>query len=201
MWHAYLQGLIMGFSLIMAIGAQNTFVLKQGLKQQYVFWVCLLCALSDAILIALGVLGFGHWVQQHEVFTQWARYAGALFLVIYGAVHLKQALQAGQSLQILKENSAHSLIKTCLICLGLTWLNPHVYLDTVLLLGSISVKFDEMKLYFALGSMTASILFFFSLGYGAKLLLPVFKNPYAWQILDVLIAVVMWAIAVSLVLA
>ncbi|WP_347455245.1 LysE/ArgO family amino acid transporter [Acinetobacter thermotolerans] len=201
MWNAYLQGLAMGFSLILAIGAQNTFVLKQGLKQQYIFWICLICALSDAILIALGVLGFGHWIQQHEVFTQLARYAGAMFLLVYGGIHLKQALQAGQSLLIPEEHPANSSIKTCLICLGFTWLNPHVYLDTVVLLGSISVKFYEMKPYFALGSMTASVLFFFSLGYGAKLLLPLFKSPRAWQILDVLIAIVMWGIALSLVLA
>ncbi|ATO19937.1 amino acid transporter [Acinetobacter sp. LoGeW2-3] len=201
MWNAYLQGVFMGFSLILAIGAQNTFVLKQGLKQQHVFWVCLICALSDAILIALGVLGFGHWIQQHDVFTQLARYAGALFLLVYGVIHLKQAIQAGQSLQILQENSVNSLIKTCLTCLGFTWLNPHVYLDTVVLLGSISVKFHDMKAYFALGSMTASFLFFFSLGYGAKLLLRVFKSPRAWQILDVLIAIVMWGIALSLIFA
>ena len=161
MWNAYLQGLLMGFSLIIAIGAQNTFVLKQGLKQQHIFLVCLICAMSDAILIALGVLGFGHWIQQHEVFTQLARYAGAMFLLVYGFIHLKQALQAGQSLQILEENHPSSLIKTCLICLGFTWLNPHVYLDTVVLLGSISVKFHELKPYFALGQYDRVILILF----------------------------------------
>lgn len=127
-----------------------------------------------------------------------ARYAGALFLMVYGAQHIKQALQANQSIQ-LDAHSEQSLWKILGICLALTWLNPHVYLDTVVLLGSISAQFTQMKVYFALGAISASFLFFFALGYGARLLLPVFKNRKAWQILDVMIAVVMWSIALSLV--
>lgn len=198
MLSSYLQGFAIGFSLILAIGAQNAFVLKQGLKQQHIFWICLLCALSDATLIALGVFGFAALMQQFPMMITIARYAGALFLMVYGAQHIKQALQANQSIQ-LDAQSEQSLWKILGICLALTWLNPHVYLDTVVLLGSISTQFAQMKLYFALGAISASFLFFFALGYGARLLLPVFKNSKAWQILDVMIAVVMWSIALSLV--
>lgn len=198
MLSSYLQGFAIGFSLILAIGAQNAFVLKQGLKQQHIFWICLLCALSDATLIALGVFGFAALMQQFPMMITIARYAGALFLMVYGAQHIKQALQANQSIQ-LDAQSEQSLWKILGICLALTWLNPHVYLDTVVLLGSISAQFTQMKVYFALGAISASFLFFFALGYGARLLLPVFKNPKAWQILDVMIAVVMWSIALSLV--
>ena len=198
MLSTYLQGFAIGFSLILAIGAQNAFVLKQGLKQQHIFWICLLCALSDATLIALGVFGFAALMQQFPMMITIARYAGALFLMVYGAQHIKQALQANQSIQ-LDAQSEQSLWKILGICLALTWLNPHVYLDTVVLLGSISTQFAQMKLYFALGAISASFLFFFALGYGARLLLPVFKNSKAWQILDVMIAVVMWSIALSLV--
>ena len=198
MLSSYLQGFAIGFSLILAIGAQNAFVLKQGLKQQHIFWICLLCALSDATLIALGVFGFAALMQQFPMMITIARYAGALFLMVYGAQHIKQALQANQSIQ-LDAQSEQSLWKILGICLALTWLNPHVYLDTVVLLGSISTQFAQMKLYFALGAISASFLFFFALGYGARLLLPVFKNPKAWQVLDVMIAVVMWSIALSLV--
>lgn len=198
MLSSYLQGFAIGFSLILAIGAQNAFVLKQGLKQQHIFWICLLCALSDATLIALGVFGFAALMQQFPMMITIARYAGALFLMVYGAQHIKQALQANQSIQ-LDAQSEQSLWKILGICLALTWLNPHVYLDTMVLLGSISAQFAQMKLYFALGAISASFLFFFALGYGARLLLPVFKNRKAWQILDVMIAVVMWSIALSLV--
>lgn len=198
MLSSYLQGFAIGFSLILAIGAQNAFVLKQGLKQQHIFWICLLCALSDATLIALGVFGFAALMQQFPMMITIARYAGALFLMVYGAQHIKQALQANQSIQ-LDAQSEQSLWKILGICLALTWLNPHVYLDTVVLLGSISTQFAQMKLYFALGAISASFLFFFALGYGARLLLPVFENAKAWQILDVMIAVVMWSIALSLV--
>ena len=198
MLSSYLQGFAIEFSLILAIGAQNAFVPKQGLKQQHIFWICLLCALSDATLIALGVFGFAALMQQFPMMITIARYAGALFLMVYGAQHIKQALQANQSIQ-LDAQSEQSLWKILGICLALTWLNPHVYLDTVVLLGSISTQFAQMKLYFALGAISASFLFFFALGYGARLLLPVFKNRKAWQILDVMIAVVMWSIALSLV--
>lgn len=191
------HGFVMGLSLIVAIGAQNTFVLKQGLKQQHIFWVCFVCALSDAILIMVGVMGFGTILLQHPIITDIAKFAGATFLAVYGAMHFWQAWKAEQHF-LIDDNQLHSLWKTISICLAFTWLNPHVYLDTVVLLGSISVQFYEWKIYFALGAMTASFMFFFALGYASRCLLPIFNNPRAWRILDIFIGFIMWWIALSL---
>lgn len=197
MWHTYIQGLLVGLSLIVAIGAQNAFVLKQGLRQKYVFWICLSCAMSDSILIVLGVIGFATVLHHYPEIVQLAKWGGALFLVWYGYMHAKQALH-GQSAIALNSAGVQGLKQLIFISLSLTWLNPHVYLDTVILLGSISAQFEHVA-YFATGAITASWLFFFTLGYGARMLTPVFKNPKAWQILDGLIALVMWSIAWSLV--
>ena len=199
MLQSYMQGFAIGMSLIMAIGAQNAFVLKQGLKKQHVFLVCVVCAASDSILILLGVLGFSKVIQTHPEFVDWAKYFGATFLLVYGAQHFLQAFRASTGLKPSEKNES-KLMKMLLICLALTWLNPHVYLDTVVLIGSISTKFETTALYFAIGAVTASWLFFFSLGFGARFLLPVFQNQRAWQILDFIIALVMWGIAISLLL-
>lgn len=196
MWHTYIQGLLVGLSLIVAIGAQNAFVLKQGLRQEYVFWICLSCAMSDSILIVLGVIGFATVLHHYPEIVQLAKWGGALFLVWYGYMHAKQALR-GQSAIALNSAGVQGLKQLIFISLSLTWLNPHVYLDTVILLGSISAQFEHVA-YFATGAITASWLFFFALGYGARVLTPVFKSPKAWQILDGLIALVMWSIAWSL---
>ena len=196
MWHTYIQGLLVGLSLIVAIGAQNAFVLKQGLRQEHVFWICLSCAMSDSILIVLGVIGFATVLHHYPEIIQLAKWGGALFLVWYGYMHAKQALR-GQSAIALNSAGVQGLKQLIFISLSLTWLNPHVYLDTVILLGSISAQFEHVA-YFATGAITASWLFFFALGYGARVLTPVFKSPKAWQILDGLIALVMWSIAWSL---
>ncbi|MEN3978942.1 LysE/ArgO family amino acid transporter [Acinetobacter sp. CWB-B33] len=196
MLNTYLQGLAVGFSLIIAIGAQNAFILKQGLKRQHVFWVCFACALSDSLLILLGVAGFSAVLLHYPQIIQFAKWGGALFLFWYGFQHAVQALQSASAIQ-LSANSASSLTQTLLMCLALTWLNPHVYLDTVILLGSLSTQFADQA-YFALGAISASWLFFFALGYGARVLIPVFENPKAWHFLDGMIALVMWGIAVSL---
>lgn len=199
MLQSYLQGMAIGFSLIIAIGAQNAFILKQGLKKQYIFWLCIICAASDSILILLGVLGFSKVIQTHPGIVDWAKYFGATFLLVYGVQHLIQAFKTSTSL-LPSENNESKLFNMILICLALTWLNPHVYLDTVVLIGSISTKFEDTALYFAVGAMTASWVFFFILGYGARLLLPIFQNPKAWKILDFIIGIVMWGIAMSLVI-
>ena len=191
------HGFLMGLSLIVAIGAQNAFVLKQGLKQQHIFAICLCCALSDAILILAGVLGFSKLVLLHSHWLNMAKYLGALFLIGYGAQHAYSALKGGQALHLNDEQPV-SLKKNLLIVLALTWLNPHVYLDTVVLLGAISSQYQEYAVYFGCGAMLASFLFFFALGYGARLLQPIFIRPRAWQILDGMIAVIMWCIAYSL---
>lgn len=197
MLHTYLQGFAIGLSLIVAIGAQNAFVLKQGLKKQAVFWVCFVCALSDSILVVLGITGFATVIQLYPELVGFAKWAGAVFLLWYGLQHAIQAFKSNQSLHAGSQNEIQ-LSKIIIVCLALTWLNPHVYLDTVVLIGSISTQFEQTKLYFALGVITASWFFFFSLGYGARVLIPVFANPQAWKVLDVVIALIMWSIAISL---
>lgn len=193
-----LTGFTLGISLILAIGAQNAFVLKQGLKQQHVFLVCLICALSDAILISAGVIGFGTIVKQFPLIEQISRYAGAAFLLVYALLSFKSAFTNKHSMQA-KGKDVGSATTAVLTCLAFTWLNPHVYLDTVVLLGSISTQYEGQQLSFASGAVLGSFVFFFALGYGAKLLIPVFKNPKAWQVLEFIIGMVMLALAFSLV--
>ncbi|MCK0148985.1 LysE/ArgO family amino acid transporter [Marivita sp. S6314] len=190
-------GFFLGLSLILAIGAQNAFVLRQGLRRAHVFAVCLTCAVSDAILIAAGVAGFGALTEALPGLEWTMRVLGAAFLFWYGWRSFMSARKGGQALTAGQE--AGSLRAALLTCLALTWLNPHVYLDTVVLLGAISAQYPS-QLAFALGAMTASFVFFFSLGYGARLLAPLFARPRAWQVLDVLIGAVMWAIALKLLL-
>jgi|TARA_R110002074_G_scaffold164401_1_gene324035 L-lysine exporter family protein LysE/ArgO len=196
---SFIAGFSLGVSLILAIGAQNAFVLKQGLKKHHLFMVCLICALSDAILIAAGVAGFGVIVQNYPQIEKIARYAGATFLIIYGLKSLYSAFASSHSMNAEGELLS-SGYKTALTCLAFTWLNPHVYLDTVILLGSISTQYETTKLQFALGAIFGSFVFFFSLGYGARVLIPVFQKPLVWKILEFFIGFIMLFIAVSLVL-
>jgi L-lysine exporter family protein LysE/ArgO len=197
--HALFYGFSLGFSLILAIGAQNAFVLKQGLRDEHVFLVCLICALSDAALILIGVSGFHILVASFPGVVAIARYGGALFLFVYGLISFYRALRVQQGLQP-SDIPRSSAWQAALTCLAFTWLNPHVYLDTVVLLGSISIQFGDNTPWFAVGAMTASFVFFFALGYGARLLRPLFADPRAWRILDFLIGVVMWSIALRLLL-
>lgn len=194
---AFLYGLGIGFSLILAIGAQNAFVLKQGIKQQFVFTVCLICALSDSLLIFAGVFGFGETIKAYPWITQIARYLGAIFLLVYGLRSFYSAFTS-QNVLVAQGKDKNSWLQAVLTCLAFTWLNPHVYLDTVILIGAISAQFPQDNTQFALGAIFASWLFFFTLGYGATLLRPLFANPNAWKILDILIGIVMWSIAISL---
>jgi L-lysine exporter family protein LysE/ArgO len=192
-----LAGFALGISLILAIGAQNAFVLKQGLKREHVFAVCFICALSDAILISAGVAGFGAIVNQFPLIEQVSRYAGAAFLLVYAALSFKSALTASHKLEA-KGKEVGSLMTALLTCLAFTWLNPHVYLDTVVLLGSISTQYEGQQLAFGVGAVIASFVFFFSLGFGARLLIPVFKNPNAWKVLEAIIGLVMLLLAINL---
>ncbi|ENU30519.1 MULTISPECIES: LysE/ArgO family amino acid transporter [unclassified Acinetobacter] len=194
----FFKGFGIGSGLIVAIGAQNAFVLKQGLKQQYVFWLCFLCALSDSILIALGVLGFAELMTASPLLVTIAKYLGATFLLVYGAKAFYAAFKTTQTMQ-LESNHKQTLTQVLLTGLAFTWLNPHVYLDTIVLIGSVATQFED-KISFALGSIVASWIFFFSLGYGSRLLKPLFSNPKAWKVLDFMIGCMMWSIAVSLLL-
>ncbi|WP_293574838.1 LysE/ArgO family amino acid transporter [Phaeobacter sp.] len=193
-------GFFLGLSLIMAIGAQNAFVLRQGLRQQHVFWICLTCAGSDALLIVAGVLGFGSLALAVPWFETVMRLGGAAFLLWYGARSLRSAWAGGAQLDSSSDGTAPqaALLPVLATVLALTWLNPHVYLDTVVLLGSISAHYPQ-PLIFALGAVLASFTFFFSLGYGAKVLAPLFAKPRAWQVLDALVGLTMWIIAAKLI--
>ncbi|WP_343315699.1 LysE/ArgO family amino acid transporter [Brucella sp. BE17] len=194
----YMTGFSIGLSLILAIGAQNAFVLRQGLRNEHVFAVSLVCALSDALLIVLGVTSFRRITALMPALEPLMRYGGAAFLAYYGIRSLYSAFTSTDSLTTSGENVT-GLARTIAICLALTWLNPHVYLDTVVLLGTISTQFPGFEMSFAAGAVTASFLFFFALGFGARWLRPLFAKPMSWRILDGVIALTMWGIAFKLV--
>ena len=194
---AAVAGFATGFSLILAIGAQNAFVLRQGLVGQHVFWVCLVCALSDTVLIAAGVAGMGALVAGWPELERAIRWAGAAFLFVYGALRLRAAFRS-QSLAAAR-GTARSLGAALGTVMALTWLNPHVYIDTVALIGALSTSYaGGARIAFGAGAAAASFVFFFGVGYGARLLAPVFARPEAWTLLDIAIALIMWTIAAGL---
>ncbi|WP_211097767.1 LysE/ArgO family amino acid transporter [Ahrensia marina] len=198
MMSAFVSGLLLGAGLIIAIGAQNAFVLRQGLLKTHVFALCLLCASSDALLITLGVLGFGTLIQQSQTALIIVQFAGAAFLFFYGLQALMRALKP-QAIEDIA-GTGSSLRSVLVTALALTFLNPHVYLDTVVLLGGISTQYAGFdRLWFGAGAVLASFLWFFVLGYGARFLIPIFQKRRSWQILDTLIAIIMWVIAYSLI--
>ncbi|MCA8883128.1 MAG: amino acid transporter [Rhodobacteraceae bacterium] len=192
-------GFATAFSLILAIGAQNAFVLRQGLLRQHVLPLCLFCAVSDAILIAAGVAGFGTIAAAFPGFPRLMALAGAAFLAVYGALRLHAAWTGGTALSLSSE--APPLRRTLAIAAAFTWLNPHVYLDTLGLIGAVSTQYaaTPAKIAFGLGAVLASFVFFFSLGYGARLLAPAFQSARAWRLLDLGIGVVMWVLAAGLI--
>ena len=192
-------GFGIGFSLILAIGAQNAFVLRQGLMQSHVFLVCLVCALSDAILISVGIAGSTVISTAAQWTTKALAWGSAAFLIVYGTFSFCRAIQP--SVLRADGKGAESRGLALITCLTLTWLNPHVYLDTVGLIGAVSTRFEntQSKLAFGLGATAASFLFFFSLGYGARYLAPVFSKPRAWAAFDIGIGLVMWSIAATLI--
>jgi L-lysine exporter family protein LysE/ArgO len=194
---AALSGALLGASLIIAIGAQNAFILRQGLLRSHVFVLCLICALSDAVLIAAGVAGLGTLVSHSPALIAAVTLAGAAFLGSYAVLAFRRALRP-QAMQAGGGNGL-SLRAAIAACLAFTFLNPHVYLDTVLLLGSLSAGYEgPARLAYGAGAASASFIWFFGLGYGARLLQPVFAKPAAWRVLDVIIGVVMGLLAVSL---
>ena len=184
---------MLGLSLIIAIGSQNAFVLKQGIKREHVFFVCLFCAVSDAFLISAGVGGFGAVTVRYPQVINIAKFAGVIFLVAYGLQSLYASLRLSHALTI-DGQVVTSLKKALLLCFGFTWLNPHVYLDTLVLVGMVSTA-ASCKLAFAVGAVSASFCFFFALGYGARLLKPLFAKPKAWNILDALVGLLMLYLA------
>lgn len=224
-----LAGLGLGFSLIIAIGAQNLFVLRQGMRREHVLAVAAICAISDAVLIALGVSGVGLVLQAVPWLIDVVRWAGAAFLLVYGLLAARRAWRpTGQVLEVAEAeaeaeagagaragaSAARSprsasapatktrtrLLPVVLTVLALTWLNPHVYLDTVFLLGTVANTHGDLRWWFAAGAMVASVVWFFGLAFGSRLLGRWLSTPRAWRILDAVIAVVMIALGISLVL-
>ncbi|MGO1507433.1 MAG: LysE/ArgO family amino acid transporter [Microbacteriaceae bacterium] len=199
----FLAGLGLGLSLIIAIGAQNAYVLRQGIRREHILLVVAICAASDAVLIAAGVAGLGLLIEQIPWLLVIARWVGAAFLLMYGLLAARRALsRTGETLTADAPTDSRPTGRTIavvLTTLALTWLNPHVYLDTVLMLGSIAATHGDDRWMFAAGAIAASILWFAALGYGARRLSKRLSTPRSWRILDAMIALIMIGIAVSLV--
>jgi L-lysine exporter family protein LysE/ArgO len=191
-------GFLFGLSLIVAIGPQNAYVLRQGLLHRHVFAVVAVCAISDAVLITLGVTGVGLILDQVPGLMTALRFGGAAFLTVYGLLAARRAIKR-HALVVDNSGTIPSLRSTVAACMAFTWLNPHVYLDTIVLLGSVANSHDDFRGWFAAGAIVASFGWFAALGYGARLLRPLFVKPNAWHVLDGIVAVVMLAIAALLV--
>jgi L-lysine exporter family protein LysE/ArgO len=200
---AAVAGLGLGLSLIVAIGAQNAFVLRQGLLGEHVAAVVAVCIASDAVLIALGVAGAGAVLTAAPSLVVLIRIAGACFLLAYGFMAARRALRPRRAASLRPDEGTarRGLVPVLVTCLALTWLNPHVYLDTVVLLGSVAAGRGGQRWWFAAGAATGSLLWFSLLGGGAAALRPLFARPTAWRVLDGIIAVVMAVLGLGLLLA
>ena len=201
MLSVFLKGMVLGGSLIVAIGLQNAFILRQGIKNRHIFVAAFTASIIDVLLIGSGVFGFGYLIEQHPNLIKYITWGGAAFLFTYGfksflSAFKPQNMDDENAKGMLKQDSAKEVM---LIIMGVSLLNPHVYLDTVVLIGGLSASYGHIgKYWFGGGAMTASFIWFFALGYGARLLSPLFKKQRAWQILDILIGITMWGIAISL---
>jgi len=196
---ALLEGFGLGMGLIVAIGAQNMFVLRQGLRRKYMFVTALICSVSDAVLILFGIYGFGAIVVRYPELITALTWGGASIVFFYGIISFRSSFS---SISYHEDSPEPNLSwqKTVLTTLAFTWLNPHVYLDTVVLVGSIGVQYEDVtRFLFAIGAMSASIIWFFGLVYGAARLAPLFRNPLTWRILDSIVGIVMWLISYSLI--
>ena len=190
-------GFALSLSLILAIGAQNAFVLRQGLRREHVFLVCSICAVSDAVLILFGVFVVGDTVAQ-TAFDGLLRAFAVLFLVGYAGLRFRSSLIGTNGLSMEAGSDPSSMGRTIALTLGFTWLNPHVYLDTVLLIGGGAVGLDGTdRIFFAGGAMAASFAFFFALGYGARIVSSFVAQPAAWRVIDFGIGVTMLLIAIG----
>lgn len=200
---SFLSGVGLGLSLIVAIGAQNVYVLRQGIRRQHVLAVVTICAASDAVLIAAGAAGLGYLLESMPWLVDVARWLGAVFLLGYGLLAARRAYRGGDALHAdtgEDRTAGSALVPVTLTALALTWLNPHVYMDTVLLLGSIAATHGDARWLFAAGAILASAIWFTALGFGARYLGRVLDTPRAWRVLDALIAVVMIVLAATLVI-
>lgn len=197
MLEAVLQGYLVAISLILAIGAQNAFVLRQGLRGEHVLAVVAVCAMSDAVLIAAGVAGFGALSKAVPWLGEAMRWAGVVFLLVYGGLRFRAAARGGEALRP-SQAAFVPLRRVVGTALVLTWANPHVYLDTVVLMGSISAHYAPHQVAFGVAAAFGSLSFFTALGFGARLLAPVFARAAAWVWLEIGVGCTMWAIAAAL---
>ncbi|MFC0322153.1 LysE/ArgO family amino acid transporter [Gallibacterium melopsittaci] len=194
--NAFLHGVFVTGSLIVAIGAQNAFVLKQGLLRQHIFAVALICFLCDVVLFCLGVLGLGSFISHNHIAAVTLAFVGAGFLAVYGLRAWRSAYRGNASLQLESGTNTASLTKTILLTLSVTLLNPHVYLDTVVIIGGIAGTLAwQEKIAFLIGGLCVSATWFFSLAYGTRFLIPLFKKPFTWRVLDFVIGAIMLMIA------
>ncbi|MDB4037969.1 LysE/ArgO family amino acid transporter [Candidatus Thioglobus sp.] len=201
MLNSFVTGFFLGLSLILVIGAQNAFVLRQGLLKTHIFYVALFCSISDALLICIGIVGTSFFLNNFI-----SNYSDILFglssiwLFGYGIIRLRSTFKSNKSIEIeIETSNLKGLFPTISVAAVLTFLNPHVYLDTMILIGSISQQFPGFqKISFGLGAVIASFVFFFTLAYGARLLIPIMQRPFSWKILDGLIALIMFTIAFNL---
>ncbi len=191
----FFVGFTTSLTLILAIGAQNAFVFRQGLMRKHVLPIVLFCALADASLILLGVYVAEFFATTIPGVAYWIKLAGVAFLIVYGTMRFWSAYKGGGALEATGDNT-QSLIKALAICAAFTFLNPHVYLDTVVLMGSLSLPFEGVrKIEFAIGAALASFAFFASLGFGARAFAPYFQRDVSWRILDVLMGILMLFLA------
>ena len=199
MLSAFLTGLFLGLSLIVAIGAQNAFVIRSGILRNHIFYIALFCAISDSLLIILGIAGISFFLK--DVMNEFSNIIfgfSALWLFSYGLLRIRSAL-INNYITVDNNSKSSSLLKAISIVAVFTFVNPHVYLDTMILIGSISQQFlDTNRIYFAIGACAASFIWFFSIAYGAKLLTPIMQKPTHWRNLDLLIALIMFVIAFNL---
>lgn len=195
---AYFQGIILGMAMILPIGPQNAFVLSQGIRRQYPVMVAALCAISDAILISLGVFGGGALLAQSPLLLQLVTWAGVAFLIWYGWGAFREALKPNPDTFSMDSQTLHTRYRIIATVLAVTWLNPHVYLDTVVVLGSLGEQFGDLRLWFVIGAVTASIIWFFSLALLAAWMAPWLQKSQAQRGINLVVGSVMWAIAIQL---
>ncbi|RXJ91901.1 hypothetical protein CRV01_02125 [Arcobacter sp. CECT 8983] len=194
----FLKGFIVTISLIVAIGAQNAYILKLGLLKQHVGKAVLFCIFSDIFLISLGVFGLGFFIKDNQILINSIAIFGIVFLCFYAFLSFKSAFK-NESLKIDDEVKTNPLRQVLTLLFVFTYLNPHAYLDTILLIGGIGANIeDDLKLFFLLGSLSASSFWFITLGFSARFLIPLFKKPITWKILDISIGLIMLVIAYSL---
>jgi L-lysine exporter family protein LysE/ArgO len=193
---AFSSGILSGLALIIAIGAQNAFVIRQGLQRQHVLTVVLFCAISDALLIAAGTAGLGKAIESAPEVLEIVRWFGVTYLIFFGLKSLRSAFR--HNTLTLEKGNLVSRKRTILTVLGLTFLNPHVYLDTVIFLGSLANQFPADKWFFSAGAMTASFLWFFFIGFGSKMAARFMVKVIFWKVLDLAVAIIMFTLATYL---